>query len=82
MLKSKEFREQAPAPEQWLLDLFASSDGNVEREKREKAAKAKPPVSKAKVDKICPRCGGTGSLPGYQHVKGGECFKCHGTGRK
>lgn len=24
----------------------------------------------------CPRCGGTGKLPGYEHIEGGRCFKC------
>lgn len=27
----------------------------------------------------CPRCGGTGYLFGYGHIKGGICFQCGGT---
>lgn len=30
---------------------------------------------------FCPRCGGTGHLWGYEHVDGGMCFKCGGSGR-
>lgn len=29
---------------------------------------------------VCPRCGGTGTLTCYNHVEGGRCFKCEGTG--
>ena len=29
---------------------------------------------------ICDRCGGSGYLPQYHHVKGGICFKCYGEG--
>lgn len=28
----------------------------------------------------CPRCGGTGYMPQYNHVEGGVCFRCRGTG--
>lgn len=29
----------------------------------------------------CPRCtDGTGLITGFKHVKGGECFRCHGAG--
>ena len=28
----------------------------------------------------CPRCGGRGYLYGYEHIEGGVCFKCGGTG--
>lgn len=28
----------------------------------------------------CPKCGGEGRLPNYSHIKGGECFRCGGTG--
>jgi hypothetical protein len=28
----------------------------------------------------CPRCGGRGYLPQFQHRKGGECFACGSTG--
>jgi hypothetical protein len=28
----------------------------------------------------CSRCGGTGRIASYQHIKAGECFKCHGAG--
>ena len=32
-------------------------------------------------DPTCPKCGGTGYLPGYAHVEGGVCFLCGGSGR-
>jgi hypothetical protein len=28
----------------------------------------------------CSRCGGIGRIASYQHIKAGECFKCHGAG--
>lgn len=28
----------------------------------------------------CPKCGGSGHIYGYEHVEGGMCFKCRGTG--
>lgn len=28
----------------------------------------------------CPRCGGTGMVMAYRHIKGGECLKCGGSG--
>jgi hypothetical protein len=30
----------------------------------------------------CQRCGGTGIIPAYVSVNGGECFGCEGTGRQ
>lgn len=32
-------------------------------------------------DTRCPKCGGTGYIPGYEHVEGGVCFLCGGSGR-
>lgn len=32
------------------------------------------------IDTKCPKCGGTGYIPGYEHVEGGVCFLCGGTG--
>ena len=32
-------------------------------------------------DDVCMRCGGTGYLPEYNHVEGGVCFACGGSGR-
>ena len=32
-------------------------------------------------DTRCPKCGGTGYIPGYEHVEGGVCFMCGGSGR-
>jgi len=29
---------------------------------------------------VCSRCSGTGRIPGFSHIKAGECFRCHGTG--
>lgn len=33
-------------------------------------------------DMPCKKCGGTGYLPQYQHICGGECFRCCGTGKE
>lgn len=30
----------------------------------------------------CARCGGTGILPQFVRVNGGECFTCNGTGKR
>ena len=32
-------------------------------------------------DTRCPKCSGTGYIPGYEHVEGGVCFLCGGSGR-
>lgn len=29
---------------------------------------------------VCAKCGGAGRLSAFQHIKGGECFRCGGTG--
>lgn len=29
----------------------------------------------------CPRCSGLGRIKCYSHVIGGQCFRCHGTGK-
>ncbi len=31
-------------------------------------------------DSKCPKCGGEGYIRGYEHVEGGLCFLCNGTG--
>jgi len=31
-------------------------------------------------DGKCPRCSGTGTVNGYEHVQGGQCFRCGGNG--
>jgi len=59
--------EYGPHPE-WLLDLFADW--------KEEPAPAPAPKPKQN----CPRCGGSGRIPSYSHIKAGECFKCHGSG--
>jgi DnaJ-class molecular chaperone len=28
----------------------------------------------------CTRCGGTGNIPCFRHIDGGECYACDGTG--
>lgn len=30
--------------------------------------------------RACPKCGGKGEIRAYAHVKGGECYRCGGTG--
>ena len=32
-------------------------------------------------DDTCPKCNGRGYLYGYEHVAGGVCFKCNGSGK-
>lgn len=32
------------------------------------------------VDYRCPKCGGTGYLPGYEHIDSARCWKCGATG--
>lgn len=32
------------------------------------------------VSHVCPKCGGYGAIDCYQHVEGGTCFMCGGTG--
>jgi hypothetical protein len=31
---------------------------------------------------ICPRCSGHGKIEKYNHVEGGICFECNGSGKK
>lgn len=31
----------------------------------------------AETRKNCSRCGGTGHIPGFNHVEGGRCFRCN-----
>ena len=52
----------------------------VAENKRWDALLAATPVEKPKRD--CPRCGGSGRIPSYSHIKAGECFKCHGSGHR
>lgn len=33
-------------------------------------------------DGSCGRCGGTGFIPRYGHIRGGICFRCEGSGRE
>lgn len=28
----------------------------------------------------CPRCGGSGLISAYRHIRGGQCLKCEGSG--
>jgi hypothetical protein len=29
---------------------------------------------------VCAKCGGAGRVSAFQHIKGGECFRCGGSG--
>ncbi len=49
----------------------------AEREAREAKEAAK---AQARIDHPCGRCRGTGHLPEFRHVAGGDCFACEGTG--
>ena len=31
-------------------------------------------------DNVCPKCYGQGYINGYEHIEGGVCFLCGGTG--
>ena len=37
--------------------------------------------SKHIVDHNCPKCGGTGYIPGYEFIDGARCWKCNATGQ-
>lgn len=37
-------------------------------------------AGKRQVAQPCHRCGGSGHLPGFRHVDGGRCFRCHAAG--
>ncbi len=37
-------------------------------------------AGKRQVPQPCRRCGGSGHLPGFRHVDGGRCFRCHAAG--
>ncbi len=37
-------------------------------------------AGKRQVAQPCRRCGGSGHLPGFRHVDGGRCFRCHAAG--
>ena len=37
-------------------------------------------AARAKIENACPKCAGRGNLPQFQHLKGGECFLCGGSG--
>jgi DnaJ-class molecular chaperone len=56
--------------QEWLIALFATVDPTAQED---------APAAKRKT---CPRCSGSGRLSYYSHVKGGECFACHGSGNK
>jgi RecJ-like exonuclease len=30
---------------------------------------------------VCPKCGGKGTIKGFEHIEGGRCFMCDGTGK-
>lgn len=36
--------------------------------------------SKHIVDHNCPKCGGSGYIPGYEYIDGARCWKCNATG--
>jgi hypothetical protein len=62
--------------ESWLIDFFNQTGDAFKPE----PAPAPAPAPAPKRD--CPRCGGSGRIPSYSHIKAGECFRCHGSGRK
>ncbi len=45
------------------------------------ALHAKPATPAAKTAATpCPKCMGSGRISSFQHIKGGECFSCGGSG--
>lgn len=34
------------------------------------------------LDELCRKCDGTGKLPQFNHIEGGKCFECGGTGER
>ena len=59
----------------WLLALFDASP--PPSEPAALSAPASPPAAERPT---CSRCSGTGRIPSFSHIKGGECFRCRGTG--
>lgn len=49
---------------------------NEERERERQAAAAFTAAP------VCGRCRGTGHIPEFRHISGGDCFACDGTGRR
>ena len=73
----------------WLTELFANSPilSAEEIARSNKAAHAAhvamvAAIKKESDAKKCGKCNGTGTVYFYAHHKGGECFRCGGTGRK
>jgi DnaJ-class molecular chaperone len=55
----------------WLISLFEQAE----------EAPAAPIIAPVKIKRCaCTRCGGSGLVSQFRHVKGGSCFKCKGTG--
>lgn len=44
------------------------------------ALMAKPATPTAATAAPCPKCMGSGRISAFQHIKGGECFTCGGSG--
>ena len=67
----KEMTSETETETDWLLALFDASPPFVPA----------VPIAPSTVKKsICNRCSGTGRIPNFSHIKGGECFRCHGSG--
>ena len=73
----------------WLTELFANSPilSAEEIARSNEAAHAAHVAMVAAIKKKtdarkCGKCNGTGTVYFYAHHKGGECFRCGGTGRK
>lgn len=44
------------------------------------ALHAKPAKPAKNAATPCPKCMGSGRISAFQHIKGGECFSCGGSG--
>ena len=67
----KEMTSETETEADWLLALFDALPPFVPA----------VPIAPSTVKKsICNRCSGTGRIPNFSHIKGGECFRCHGSG--
>lgn len=49
---------------------------------RETVFDGKTAAAEALAAGACPRCAGTGRVPQFQHVDGGRCFDCGGSGKR
>lgn len=64
-----------------MEDTMAKEKGKNESTPKGELFKVDRNGTKYYANWICPKCGGTGFLKGCNHIGGGKCFDCNGTGR-